>query len=172
MWIIQNWRLLAGGAILIGVFVFGFVTGASRVQAQWDSESLELEHDRLEKAEQDRKKIQELEIQHDKDEQTIRNFSTAHPGGVRVPKAPRCRPSDTVGSVQTPAGSEPLSVGVEQAGGNDKLEDANALTQESYESAVQTAFDELDSKAKALTLEADLIVNDCRVMSDYLKSVK
>ena len=166
-WLTQNWRLVVGVVLLTITFAFGYNTGASSVQRAWDSEKSLLEQERKELAEKHRLKIQELEIQRDKDAQDITDYKRAHPsGGVHVPSRPCGRPASPVGGVQAPAAKEPLPADVARpdTASEPRVEQVD-------DTAIQKAFNTLDIAGQDISLEADLTVNDCRVMAEYLKSL-
>lgn len=95
------------------------------------------------------KRIQELEIKGAKDEETIRDYRKRNPSsGLRLPP-PTC-----------PGGTNPDGV-VQGSSGSQSLSDR-----------AQQAIDRYTEGVDALMLEADLIVNDCRVVFEWAKSMK
>lgn len=173
-WIIANWRIVAAGGILLAVFAFGYNTGAFVVRSQWSAQQLEEANENLAAKEWNSQTILKLERERNEAIAEISNYWADHPlGGVHVPKAPRCPSSDTRRGVPPPTGERPFPESVAQSGGEDKrgIAGGNALTQEAYEQAVQYAMDSLVATGKRITLEADVAVENCRVATEYLKSL-
>lgn len=148
-WLISNWKLVVSIALLLVVAASGFFAGESHVQSQWDSEKLAMMEEASSMADTLAKKIQNLEIKGAKDEKIIRDYRRRNPtGGLHLP--PTSCPGDTgpVGGVQGSAGNEPLPSGAQQA------------------------IDRYTASVDALMLEADLMVNDCRIVFEWARSLK
>jgi hypothetical protein len=146
MWmILAYWKQIVGVAILGMIFYAGWNLGSSSVQGRWDKERAATQAELLGIAQKHADMIQTLEIRHDKDAKDIRDYKRTHPdGGLYLPPTPCAGPAGPIGGVQTTAGKESFSGGAQQAINN-------------YTKGVD-----------ALTLEADEVVNDCRVVRDYL----
>lgn len=148
-WLISNWKLVVSTALLLIAAASGFFAGKSYVQSQWDSDKLAMMEEASLMADTLAKKIQDLEVKGAKDEKTIRDYRRRNPtGGVHLP--PTTCPGDTgpVGGVQRTAGDQPLP------------------------NPAQQAFDNYAAGTGDDALEADLTVNDCRIVFEWARSLK
>jgi len=138
---------IASFVFLIGI-VFGFAGGAYFVKTLWVSEKLMLEEEKAAFLKQTSAKIAQLEMEKSKNEEIIRGFSATHnPVRVQLPRSDCKRFAGTAGSVQETARDESLP------------------------NPAQQAFDRYAKGTGDDALEADLAINDCRVMQSFLLEV-
>lgn len=148
LWAAKNWRVLAGVALLATVFAFGRSTGASSVQAQWDSERAALLAEAQKKSERDAKKILDLEINKDANLKRIDGLlANNHQLWLRVPKAPCSKPTDPGVGIPTTPGDGAFPVDT------------------------QTVIEGYSRAVDGLFAQCDKIVESCRVNAEYLKSL-
>jgi hypothetical protein len=144
-WATENWRLLIGAAVCIAIFGTGYNIGVNSEQQKQAKKDAVAAADAMSAMTTHAKMILDLEVQHDKDEKYIRDYKRTHPdGGLYLPPTPCAGPANSGGNVQAAPRKESLSVRTQQA--------INSYTK----------------GVDALMLEADLVVNDCRVERDYL----
>lgn len=148
LWIIQNWKTIIGAIILLIVFATGWNFGEDSVTRKWEKEKAETQKELLEVAQKHAEMIQKLEVQHDKDQTDITDYKRTHPASLYLPKTACAGLTSAVSGVQATPGKE------------------------SFSSGTQQAIDHYTAGVDALMLEADLVVNDCRVAMDYLKSLR
>jgi hypothetical protein len=149
VWLLENWKLLVSTALLLIAAAFGYNTGSSHVQSQWDSEKQKMQEDFQKKAAADALKILELETIKDANLNRIDGLlANNHALWLRVPKTPCTKPADT-------------GVGVQPAAGGGSLYSISPDPLTRYSSSVGE-----------LLGQCDKIVESCRVNAKYLQSLK
>jgi len=149
IWLLENWKLLVSIALLLIAAAFGYSTGTSHVQSQWDSEKLKTQAEAQKKAEEHAKKILDLETTKDENNKRIDGLlANNHSLWLRVPKTPCAGPA-------SPGVSPHPSTG----GG-------------SLYSIAPDPLEEYSREVGELFGQCDKIVESCRVNANYLKSLE
>jgi len=146
IWILQNWRLVLSGILIIGLSAFFYTKGADSVQRDWDKEMLETAKEQAKATKRNLDTINSLEAVKNENLKTIatlrRDIGSIR---VRLPAAPCDRPNPSSGSklTTTPTGELPI--------------------------APQDAFDRFRQRLESDALEADTIMESCRVVIGWAK---
>lgn len=150
MWVtfvIQNWKTILGAVLIVGSFLTGYFKGSDSVKRDWDLDIHLRVKEQLAFVEKNQKLIVALEETKNENLKIVNQLAD-------VTRAVRVRVPTTacVRSTPTPSRSEdvPAASGVVPA-------------------TSQETFDSFRSGLESDALEADRIVEDCRVVVDWAK---
>lgn len=144
-WIIENWKLVIGGILSIVLFGTGWHMGSSSVQDSWDKEKLANATLQAQLAEKNAKTIGDLENEKQSNLviiDTLRSSIT----GLYLP---------------TCSGQVHPSTGINPA----------ASTSGLLPDGEQAAIDKYTTGTRQLLYEADKVVEQCRVMQEWIKTL-
>ena len=146
LFIKNYWKQIIGIFLLVSVYVTGHVQGSAQVQNSWDKEKAAIVKAQKEAEEKNAQIITDLEVQHSKDTDTINRLHATYSGGLHLPS--NCpKATSTSGSLQT-----------SNSGGQ-------------LPSKEQSALDYYTAETQQLMYEADEVVNQCRVVIEWAKTL-
>lgn len=145
IWFLSNWKLVGSATIISILMYFSFSYGEDRVQQEWDKEKATL----VKAIVVNGQVVHDLGVSHDKDQILIDKLAADnHALWLRLPKTTCIGLNSPTTSGQAIAGVEPLPVEPQQA--------LNRYTE----------------GVGSLMHEADSIVNDCRVVMEWAKTLE
>lgn len=145
IWLLANWRSTSIVVLIVGICYFSFSEGRDYTQRQWDKAKATLVKQVVDNAQV----VHDLGVSHDKDQTTIDKLAADnHALWLRLPKTPCVGVSPSSTSEQTPTGVEPLPTDPQQT--------INGYTE----------------GVGSLMHEADTVVNDCRVVIEWVKTLE
>lgn len=149
-WILQNWRLVVGCALLTIVFVFGYTTGAQHVKRQWDVEiSI---HMKEALAAQAKNQTLVAQLEETKNANLEKVTALEHDIAAMRVRLPSPTRTGSVPQATAAIGSPP----------------ATAPTCE-FPEQVQTEFAAFTAEVGAIVRDADEVVEQCRVITEWSK---
>ena len=147
IWMMQNWKIFAGMALIAIVYAVGHSNGVNSVQQKWDAERTATAIEMQEAMVRHAAMILTLEVQHDKNNATIDRLAADN-------KRLHLQPTACSG-LTNPGGGTQAS-----AGGGALHTDPSEIVGNYSEEVGQ------------LFAEADKVVEQCRVGMEYLKALK
>lgn len=151
-WILQNWRLVAGCALLTTAFVFGYTTGGEHVKRQWD---LEISiHMKEALAAQAKNQTLVAQLEETKNANLEKVTALEHDIAAMRVRLPSPTRTGSVSQVTTAIGSPPTP----------------APTCE-LPTTVQKSLDDFTGTVGAIVRDADEMTEQCRTVMEWSKSL-
>lgn len=149
IWIINNWKLILQLALVIIAFTYGYSAGKVKVQSAWDKAKADQVEVDLQRVRDNQEIINSLEKTKNDNNKTISKLNDdLKSTRVRLPQMPSNNCNNT------------------SSGSSDDITSSGAFS-ERAEEGLATFKSSVDTRA----LEADQIIEQCRVLRDWANSL-